>query len=174
MQSGMYISLITMVFTSGKLVHGQTFRRALSLQSISTTRIYCKMNAPTTMLPLLSHMKIPIGPSASKPGAPSVGSVSSSLVARMRRKLNSNQQLPFYQQRWISRPPLTLVKCALLSEALFGILTFPKRQLQLHTRTMMAVPPWTMPRNQPHTLVNLTLSFLPFATGLNRILFFWK
>jgi hypothetical protein len=132
------------------------------------------MNAPTTMLPLLLHMEIPIGPPASKPSAPSGGSVSNWRVALSRTELNSNQQVHFHQRKLNSWPPWTSVECAFLSEAFFGISTFPKKWLPSHMRTTTTVPPWAMPRNQPHVCVTFTLSILPSVTGLNGILLFWK
>jgi hypothetical protein len=119
-------------------------------------------------------MEIPTGQHASKLDVPSVASASNLPVARSRTKPNSNQQLHCHPQRLNLWPLWTWNECVSSSGAFFGILKFLRKQLQLHTRTMMAVPQWAMPQNQPLALLTLTLSILPYAIGSNGILFFWK
>ena len=126
------------------------------------------------MLPSLWPMGILTRQHASKLDVPSAVSASNLPVARSRTKPNSNQQLHCHPRRLNLWLPWAWDECVSLSGAFFGVLTFLRKQLQLHTRTMMAVPQWAMPQNQPLALLTLTLSILPYAIGSNGILFSWK
>jgi hypothetical protein len=119
-------------------------------------------------------MEILTGRHASKLDIPSVASAFNLPVARSHTKPNSNQQLHCHPRRLNLWLPWAWDECVSLSGAFFGVLTFLRKQLQLHTRTMMAVPQWATPKNQPLALVTLTLSILPYAIGSNGIFFFWK
>jgi hypothetical protein len=119
-------------------------------------------------------IEILIGTPASKPGAPSVGSVSNWRVARLQTKLNSNQQLPFHQQKVEFMAAVVIGRMCLFVQSILWDLDIPQEAANIaHEDNDGCTAMGNAQKPNAHT-PHINIKYFALCDWLNGILLFWK